>query len=86
VDEARAGAGEEGDQIGVRVVAEGPDPVAGGEALAEQDARRARHGRVEFLVRPGAAAVVDRDARRGASGAAAQYSVNRAAVSWRHDT
>ncbi|CAM5742684.1 hypothetical protein SHIRM173S_05560 [Streptomyces hirsutus] len=80
VHEARAGAGEEADQVGVGVVAVGADPVAGRQARAEQDARRAGDGGVECVVRPGAFAVLDGDARRGAAGAASQESVNRAGV------
>ncbi len=86
VHETGAGAGQEADQVGVRVVAVGADPVAGGEALAEQDARRAGDGLVQFLVRPGTAGVLDRDPCRGAPGAAPQHPVNRAALSLRHDS
>ena len=48
--QAGAGAAEEGDQIGVRVVAEGADPVAGGEALGEQQGGRAGDRVVQFAV------------------------------------
>jgi len=86
VDQARAGAGQEADQIGVGVVAVGAHPVARREALVEQDARRAGDGLVQFLVRPPAVAVLDRDPRRGAPGTAPQHPVNRAALSLRHDS
>jgi hypothetical protein len=86
VDEARPGAGEEADQIGVRVVPVGADAIAGDQPLVEEDGGRAGDRLVEFRVRPGALAVVDRAPRGCPPGTAAQHPVNRTAVSRLHDT
>ncbi|CAM5742642.1 hypothetical protein SALBM311S_07401 [Streptomyces alboniger] len=45
--QARAGAGEEGDQIGVGVVGVSAGPVAGGSVFAGEEPGRAGNGGVE---------------------------------------
>ncbi len=58
VGEPGAGAGEEGEEVGVGVVGEGGDPVSGGQPVAlPQHGGAGGDGRVEFRVRPAPLAV-----------------------------
>lgn len=76
VDESGAGAGEEGDQIGVGVVSVGADPVAVPESGVEQRAGAPADRVVEGGVGPVPVPVVEGDAFGGAAGAAPQHPVD----------
>lgn len=66
MDESRACAAEEADEIRVGVVAKGGDPVPRAQAVAGEDGRRRGDGGVEFRVAPGPVRVAQGGAVGGA--------------------